>query len=139
MMLLIRPLACLVMLFVAPASCRQIAGAAVDKALEAISRNDVRAAERELEALSKADPQNREAALARGVYLFQLGKFAQARAVLEPLASDARAETIVLLARAATGECAGAAKSLESKFEATTDPRLRRLAGLGAAQCAVTA
>src|SRR5713226_16076 len=110
---------------------------AVEKALDAISKNDPQAAERELEALSKANPQDREVALARGVYLFQLGRFVQARQILEPLAPDPRAETFLLLARAATGECSATAKALESRFESASDSRLRRFAGLGAAQCAV--
>src|SRR2546425_1012415 len=81
-------------------------GQTVEKALEAIAANDTARAERELEALSKANLQDREVASARGVYLFQLGKFVAARQALEPVASDPRGEIFLLLSRAATGECA---------------------------------
>ncbi len=111
----------------------------VEKALQAIADNDTRAAERELEALRQARAGDREVELARGVYLFQLGKFVEARQALQPLASDPRAETFLLLARAATGECAAVGKTLQLRFDAAADPRLRRLAGLGAAQCAIAA
>jgi len=110
-----------------------------ESALEAIGKNDAQAAEAALAALARANPQDREVSLARGVYLFQLGKFAPARKVLEPLASDPRAETFFWLARAATGECAVARPALRSRFEAGGDNRLRRYAGLGAAQCAIAA
>ena len=84
----------------------------VDRALDALANNDTPAAERELEALSRAKPQDQEVAVARGVYLFQLGKFLQARQVLEPVAADPRGETFLLLSRAATGECAAVASGL---------------------------
>ena len=111
----------------------------VEKALDAIAKGDARAAERELESLTNANPQDREVSLARGVYLFQLGRYAAARQALDPLASDPRAETFLLLSRAASGECPAVAKALENRFDAAGDSRLRRLAGLGAAQCAVAA
>ncbi len=108
-----------------------------DQAIDALARADTRAAETALESLAKGRPQDREAALARGVYLFQLGKFSAARSALDPLAADPRAETFLLLSRAAMGECATAAPALRSRFEAGGDDRLRRFAGLGAAQCAI--
>src|SRR5262249_47700995 len=88
-----------------------------DQALEAIGRNDGQAGEQALDALPKASPQDREVALARGVYLFQLGKFSDARRALEPLRADPRAETFVLLSRAATGECPAVASALRGSFE----------------------
>lgn len=111
-----------------------------ERALDAVAKGDRRSAERELEALSKVNPQDREINLARGAYLFQLGKYAAARQVLDPLApSDPRAETFLLLTRAATGECPAVAGALEARFNAAAELRLRRFAGIGAAQCAVAA
>jgi len=110
-----------------------------EQAMEAIARHDTRAAEAALEALGRARPQDREVALARGVYLFQLGKFVAAREALAPLAADSRAETFVLLSRAATGECVAVAGGLRSRFQGGGDARIRRFAGLGAVQCAIAA
>ena len=108
-----------------------------DQAMDALDRGDARGAEAALEALARSRPQDREAALARGVYLFQLGKFSTARQALEPLAADPRAEPFLLLSRAAMGECAAVAAPLRSRFEAAGEDRIRRFAGLGAAQCAI--
>jgi tetratricopeptide (TPR) repeat protein len=124
---------------VAAAGLGVLAGQTLDNALEALAKNDTRAAEGALEALTRARPKDPEAALARGVYLFQLGKFQAAREALAPLASDPRAETFVWLSRAATGECPAALPALRSRFDAAGDARIRRLAGLGALQCAVAA
>ena len=54
----------------------------LEKALDAITRNDTRAAEKALETLANADGRDPEVVLARGVYLFQLGKFVQAQKAL---------------------------------------------------------
>src|SRR5262249_4935929 len=107
----------------------------IDQAMDVLARGDTRAAETALEMLAKS--QDKEAKLARGVYLFQLGRFVAARQGLEPLGADPRAETFLLLSRAAMGECATVTPDLRSRFEAVGDARLRRFAGLGAAQCAI--
>ena len=60
-------------------SVRFVGAQSFDAALEAMAKNDTKAAEAGLEALARANPSGHEVTLVRGVYLFQLGKFLTAR------------------------------------------------------------
>jgi tetratricopeptide (TPR) repeat protein len=77
-------------------------------------------------------------ALVEGLQQFQKGNYQAAEASLEKaLAAEdsAEARTFLSLTRAATGGCAAVEDPLRKEFEANSDPRLRKLAGLGLVQC----
>jgi tetratricopeptide (TPR) repeat protein len=77
--------------------------------------------------------------VARGIEEFHQGKYAAAKTTLEQALKqkpgDAHARTFLALARAATGGCDAAATDLAEIFAASKDADLRRLSGLGLAQC----
>lgn len=76
--------------------------------------------------------------VSQGLEQFRRGEYAEARRTLEGL-DDARARVYLALARAATGECAEVLSDLEREFDSQSDSGLMRAAGVGLAQCAVTA
>jgi tetratricopeptide (TPR) repeat protein len=70
---------------------------------------------------------------------FHKGRYAEARQMLERIVAaqprDPVARTFLALARAATGDCAGARNDLQQQFTGIADASLRRLAGIALVQC----
>ena len=77
--------------------------------------------------------------VARGIDEFHHGKYEAAKATLEGALKqrpgDAHARTFLALSRVATGGCETAANDLSDAFHNNKDAELRRLAGLGLAEC----
>lgn len=71
--------------------------------------------------------------LAQGLEAFEKGRYADAERILSRLDSSA-AETVLALTYAATGRCAKAEPALDRR---PSDPKLRKLAGLGLARCLI--
>ncbi len=83
-------------------------------------------------AVAQSDP------LLEGLAQFQRGEYAAAEASLEKAAQssdDPRPRTFLALSRAALGRCEAAVPELKLQFEKNSDTEVRRLAGLGLAQC----
>lgn len=73
--------------------------------------------------------------VAQGIAAFHQGRYTEARALLEKAPATEHARVFLALSRAALGDCAAVAGDLAKQFDQTTDPDLRRLAGLAAVQC----
>src|SRR3954468_15737519 len=113
----------------------------IQKAREALSRHDLRAANEEYLEVLKLDPGNVEISAARGIALYALGEPAQAIHPLKSaLAADpARgdAETFLGLSLADLGQCREALPSLKKRFAEDLDSKVRRLVGLSLLGCSV--
>jgi tetratricopeptide (TPR) repeat protein len=72
-----------------------------------------------------------------GLARFHQGDYQGAKEALAGLAAPA-ARVYHALSRAATGECPAASAGLHELYRSMTDPALRRAAGLGFVQCAVS-
>jgi len=73
-----------------------------------------------------------------GIAQFQRGEYLAAESSLERVVltrADSRAYVFLALSRAANGKCEAAIPELEKQFPIAADAELRRLAGLGLAQC----
>jgi len=73
-----------------------------------------------------------------GIAHFQRGEYVAAESLLERAVqtrSEPRARAFLALARVANGRCDRAIAELEKQFATLTDAQLRRLSGLGLAQC----
>jgi tetratricopeptide (TPR) repeat protein len=113
----------------------------IQKARDAISRHDLRAASEEYLEVLKLDPGNVEISAARGIALYALGEPAQAIYPLKSaLAADPTrgdAETFLGLSLADLGQCREALPSLKQRFAKDLDPKVRRLVGLSLLGCSV--
>jgi tetratricopeptide (TPR) repeat protein len=77
-----------------------------------------------------------------GIAHFQRGEYAAAESSLEQVlrtSPDPRARVFLALARAANGKCEAALPELQKQFSIAGDAQLRRLTGLGLAQCYLSA
>ena len=74
-----------------------------------------------------------------GITAFHQGRYAAARAILEKAPSTPYSRVFLALTRAALGDCAAVTGELKTQFDQTTDPDLRRLAGLAVVQCELAA
>jgi tetratricopeptide (TPR) repeat protein len=76
--------------------------------------------------------------LIEGIAQFQRGEYVAAESSLEKVVltqPDSRAYVFLSLSRAANGKCEAAIPELEKQFPIAADAEIRRLAGLGLAQC----
>ena len=87
--------------------------------------------------------QTSESVVARGMEAFHQGRYGTALAAFEQARQlaprDPRVPLFLALTHAGMGDCNDATAELQAQFEHVTDPNLRRLAGLGAAQCLLAA
>jgi tetratricopeptide (TPR) repeat protein len=77
-----------------------------------------------------------------GIAHFQRGEYIAAEASLEKVVqtqSDPRAHVFLALSRAANGKCEAAIPELQKELSSVSDAELRRLSGLGLAQCYLSA
>jgi tetratricopeptide (TPR) repeat protein len=72
-----------------------------------------------------------------GLAEFNRGEYQAARQHFEQAQSDSRARAFLPLTRAAMGECEAVTAQLDRQFKSQSDPALRRLTGLGLAQCLI--
>jgi len=83
--------------------------------------------------------QNAEALLTQGIDQFQKGEYTAARETLKKAVdaspADARAITYMALVMATLGDCAHTVNELAMQSKRNPDPKIKRLAGLAAAQC----
>src|SRR5690349_21037779 len=82
--------------------------------------------------LAQADPAS------QGLAEFNRGEYQAARQHFEQASSDPRAQAFLPLTRAAMGECGAVEGELRRQFTSQSDTLLRRLAGLGLAQCFIS-
>jgi len=81
--------------------------------------------------LAQADP------VATGIAEFNRGDYAGAVRDLKGVSNDARAAAYLALSQVAVGSCDVALAELHRRFADPSDPSLRRLTGIGLAQCYV--
>ena len=111
----------------------------IQKARDAITHHDLRAANEEYLEVLKIDPGNVEISAARGIALYALGEPAQAIHPLQSaLAADptrGNAETFLGLSLADLGQCREALPPLKKRFAEDLDSKVRRLVGLSLLGC----
>lgn len=111
----------------------------LQRARDALGAHDLRGAAAEYSEILKLAPESVEGQTGLGVTLYGLGRPRDAAIALENASRlDPGQKTALLflgLSRAALGQCATAIPLLKQSFPEGTDPKLRRLVGLGLVNC----